>query len=498
MSTIKTPFDPVLVRTASHLMAAKMYSLASCVMLFYDIAITIGQEVERIWAQPTYSRITLLFALNRYLTPLGYIVIIVSFHQPWSEEVCDRYILFPEALKIVTATVIGIIFVLRVHAIYNRGFKITLFASAALVTELAVKIWAFTDGTRLVLPEGLVGCILVGRNHKRFVFTWIAELAFDSIIFFLTLWRTLVLYRRQGAQPMSLFALVVRDGVVYFAVIFIANVITVLMFLLAPPDLKAMNASFSTLITSLMVSRLILNLKGAALTRAPVQDSRGPIVVDSCYLHSMNDEDPKSRQTLSHRGIHKFAQFHTINKPAAPPTTRLDESTTMGIKEFQVVGRHLPTEHEPTPKIYRMRIFAPNEVVAKSRYWYFMRQLKKVKKASGEILAVTPILEKRPLQVKNFGIWLRYDSRSGTHNMYKEFRDLSRAGAVKALYQDMSARHRARFRSIHIIRVVEIKKAEDVRRPYVKQLLQPGLKFPLPHRVPKVRSTFVAKRPSTF
>lgn len=34
--------------------------------------------------------------------------------------------------------------------------------------------------------------------------------------------------------------------------------------------------------------------------------------------------------------------------------------------------------------------------------------------------------------------------------MYKEFRDLSRADAVKSLYQDMSARHRARFRSIHV------------------------------------------------
>jgi hypothetical protein len=52
--------------------------------------------------------------------------------------------------------------------------------------------------------------------------------------------------------------------------------------------------------------------------------------------------------------------------------------------------------------------------------------------------------------VKNFGIWLRYDSRSGTHNMYKEFRELSRADAVKSLYQDMAARHRARFRSIHV------------------------------------------------
>ncbi|EKM76919.1 hypothetical protein AGABI1DRAFT_86957 [Agaricus bisporus var. burnettii JB137-S8] len=170
----------------------------------------------------------------------------------------------------------------------------------------------------------------------------------------------------------------------------------------------------------------------------------------------------------------------------------------MGIQEFQVIGRHLPTESDPNPKIYRMRIFAPNEVVAKSRFWYFLRQLSKVKKASGEIIGVNVILEKRPLRVKNFGIWLRYDSRSGTHNMYKEFRELSRADAVKSLYQDMAARHRARFRSIHILRVVEVEKADDIRRPYIKQLLTPNLKFPLPHRIRKARSTFVAKRPSTF
>ncbi|KDQ60389.1 hypothetical protein JAAARDRAFT_126134 [Jaapia argillacea MUCL 33604] len=170
----------------------------------------------------------------------------------------------------------------------------------------------------------------------------------------------------------------------------------------------------------------------------------------------------------------------------------------MTLQEFQVVGRHLPTEHEPNPKIYRMRIFAPNEVVAKSRFWYFLRKLKKVKKANGEIIGVNVIHEKRPLKIKNFGIWLRYDSRSGTHNMYKEFRELSRSDAVKSLYQDMAARHRARFRSIHILRVVEIEKTEDVRRPYIRQLLEPKLKFPLPHRVFKPRSTFVAHRPSTF
>ena len=45
----------------------------------------------------------------------------------------------------------------------------------------------------------------------------------------------------------------------------------------------------------------------------------------------------------------------------------------MGLREYQIVGRHLPTEADPAPKIYRMRIFAPNEVVAKSRFWYFLR-----------------------------------------------------------------------------------------------------------------------------
>ena len=60
------------------------------------------------------------------------------------------------------------------------------------------------------------------------------------------------------------------------------------------------------------------------------------------------------------------------------------------------------------------------------------------------------IHERRPTKVKNFGIWIRYDSRSGTHNMYKEYREMSRTEAVDALYQDMAARHRARFRSVHV------------------------------------------------
>lgn len=65
-------------------------------------------------------------------------------------------------------------------------------------------------------------------------------------------------------------------------------------------------------------------------------------------------------------------------------------------QEYQVIGRKLPSDKEPQPKLYRMRIFAPNDVVAKSRFWYFLRKLRKVKKATGEVVAVNVVRPTSP------------------------------------------------------------------------------------------------------
>lgn len=61
------------------------------------------------------------------------------------------------------------------------------------------------------------------------------------------------------------------------------------------------------------------------------------------------------------------------------------------LKQYTVVGRRLPSEAHPKPTLYKMTIFAPNEVHAKSRFWYFLSKLKKLKKANGEILGVREV-----------------------------------------------------------------------------------------------------------
>ena len=58
------------------------------------------------------------------------------------------------------------------------------------------------------------------------------------------------------------------------------------------------------------------------------------------------------------------------------------------VHQYLVVGRHHPTVKNPVPRIFKMRIFANDIVRAKSKFWYFLKKLDKVKKASGEILAV--------------------------------------------------------------------------------------------------------------
>ena len=151
------------------------------------------------------------------------------------------------------------------------------------------------------------------------------------------------------------------------------------------------------------------------------------------------------------------------------------------VHHYLVVGRHAPSEKNPNPKIYKMRIFADDAVRAKSKFWYFMKKLDKVKKASGQILAIHEIHDRDPSKVKTYGIVCTYKSKYGYHNLYKEFRSTSLNGAVAQLTSEMCGRHKAQRESLVIVRTCILKgDIEHVaKRNYIKQIMKPGMKFPL-------------------
>ncbi|CAD8174204.1 unnamed protein product [Paramecium pentaurelia] len=180
-----------------------------------------------------------------------------------------------------------------------------------------------------------------------------------------------------------------------------------------------------------------------------------------------------------------------------------DNSLQMKIRQYLVSGRRLPSKEDPNPKVISMRIFARNTVAAKSRFWWNLRRLNKLKPSHGQILAVQELFERRDTNVKTYGIVLKYQSRTTIHNMYKEFRDTTLNGAVSQLYQEMAGNHRAQPQTIHILRTSVLTKSADIKRGKTNQYRGDSIKFPIVKTVPrashkKFRTIFKAKRPNLY
>ncbi|CAE6427292.1 unnamed protein product [Rhizoctonia solani] len=258
---------------AHHLLAAKYFMLASFVFMVYDHLITLGEEVERVWKQE-WTGATWLFLLNRYLTELQFIVNIVSFHDPyWTGktvyviQACEDFMPFPGVSTLISIAIAETILMLRIYALYQRNQWILALLVFFWVGQVIVMGTVIRHPTRLELPEGLVGCIQGGEGSYVAAF-WLAPLATDSLIFGLTVLKSLeYIYKTKCRVP--LIHVIFRDGVLYYAIILSANSLNCFFYYLAPRSIKVIGASFSQIITVVMISRLQLNLRSEWVCSTP-------------------------------------------------------------------------------------------------------------------------------------------------------------------------------------------------------------------------------------
>ncbi|KAJ3504842.1 hypothetical protein NLJ89_g7729 [Agrocybe chaxingu] len=193
------PQAEFLITIATHLRVGKYIQLAGFVILIYDHVLTFPRELERIWRQKLTGA-SLLFLLNRYITPFQYIVIITGKVIQLSSKPCDDFVQFEGALS-------------------------------GAMSSTAV---------------------------------WVSPLVIDTTIFLLTLWRTRQYLKLSERIPvLNIF---VRDGIMYFFTICLMNLANALLFFLGPESLKPVLAPFSAMMTAMLISRLILNLRSSGST----------------------------------------------------------------------------------------------------------------------------------------------------------------------------------------------------------------------------------------
>jgi len=85
---------------------------------------------------------------------------------------------------------------------------------------------------------------------------WTGVLIFDSVIFSLTLYKALTIGRE-----IPLLDVIVRDGAMYFSVLFVVNLVNILMIRFSPPSLKHSLETLTNVLSTILSFRLVLNLR---------------------------------------------------------------------------------------------------------------------------------------------------------------------------------------------------------------------------------------------
>ncbi|XP_006460600.1 hypothetical protein AGABI2DRAFT_117541 [Agaricus bisporus var. bisporus H97] len=310
--------DPIVTSAALHLLAGKYFQIAAFVMLAYDHLITLEQEVERIWKRPK-SAASLLFLLNRYATLIQFIIIVIvgeasrmylytnrsTIASLDSCIRCDSYVLF-EGICTVALVAVG------------QG-------------QIIISIVGLKDGFAVPLPPGLVGCILTGSN-TLFPSVWIAPLVTDSFIFLLTIYRTKENIRTlftsvsNGATSVTdrAVTILLRDGLMYYFLIFLANLMNCLIYFIAEPDIKPIGASFSQLLTCTVISRLVLNLR--SLSHG---NSGGTSKGNATPFHHQripSNPTPKQLESIWTRTLNDFTEGNSLTSTLEVNYPSLDKA----------------------------------------------------------------------------------------------------------------------------------------------------------------------------
>ncbi|KAF5380070.1 hypothetical protein D9615_006261 [Tricholomella constricta] len=264
-----------LINSAFHLSISKYYALAATVMLLYDSILTFDREVEAVW-KSKWSGVKILFFFNRYANIIAYIAALVAVNSTWPADVSNAFF-DDDSSVLIYCTGLPPLRVFsrnlqsgatsghRIWALFNRSRMILIIVGTTLVVQIVVTGWSLGVVTSVPLPRGFVGCIYAGKRGTgiRVQTAWFMQLAFITVVFGLMIWKAAKLHKAQIKAP--LISIMTRDGLKYFGVIFGVNFINVMNFtLVKDPSLRSIHATFSALLTVIMINRLILSVREEA------------------------------------------------------------------------------------------------------------------------------------------------------------------------------------------------------------------------------------------
>ncbi|KAJ6592221.1 hypothetical protein DFH09DRAFT_1415167 [Mycena vulgaris] len=210
---------------------ANYFAASAFTILFIDFFSTIDEEINFVWKKP-WSIPTVLYLWNRYMTLFTVILSLpFMFREVKSDHTydtsCRSFIITEGLASTLLFCSFDFLLTLRVWILYGRTrrmayilFPMIFFEMVSMIVTLllpATYISAFIH-----LGPVLPGCyfsksIMVGANFALYA---VPPLLVTCAMFILTVHKCLITLRRDKMVDMPIITLFLRDGVVWFIVVF--------------------------------------------------------------------------------------------------------------------------------------------------------------------------------------------------------------------------------------------------------------------------------------
>ncbi|KAK7046435.1 hypothetical protein R3P38DRAFT_2873789 [Favolaschia claudopus] len=273
-----------LYPTAADLSPSHFLGAISFALLFYDYLLTLDLEISRYWGS-RFSWPTVLFFINRYGALLGNVPVIVqkfwsapesSALIPHKLTTCQHLELYHQWFVITTQILIGVMLIFRTYALYERNRTILILMLMVGAGVVAACIWGtiFSGKAQVVLGPLHLGCTytIINSQTVALIVAWASMAIFDILIFFLTLYKALSQRYLVGVQ---LLHILLRDGSIYFGVVVVSNLCNIMTFIFGGPFTRGVATTFTNIISSIMISRLMLNIRDPSLANQRQEYSEG-------------------------------------------------------------------------------------------------------------------------------------------------------------------------------------------------------------------------------
>ncbi|KII93599.1 hypothetical protein PLICRDRAFT_131547 [Plicaturopsis crispa FD-325 SS-3] len=243
----------------------QVYFCSMYAVVLWDWVISLPREWRFIW-KTHWTPVKMAYLFCRYWVIAVVPYLLFAFVVNHSLAECEKMYRIPVALAMWNQVGSSAILLIRTYAFFNRNVFVLIFLGSSIAGVGAYQLYVATSQMQLlpfVTPPFTSGpCFPSSKPHSAHLLGFfIAPLLFDTVVTFMTVWKAITIRRRNGGPNSRLIQTFLREGVFYYLLISIANLINGVFYLQPRQVISAINIPLSVMLGPVLACRLILDLR---------------------------------------------------------------------------------------------------------------------------------------------------------------------------------------------------------------------------------------------